>query len=195
MNRNFLRENWLYISLGFLFLIITIIILISAQQNKQLWSLNTISAIGSWASLIGFIVVIKQLFDIETKTTAINQTYSKTVYSLVYNETINKLSKARETIDKLKINFRLDDINACESDFDFLFAFLTELDNFTEIKGFEDKINAEQLSQFISYTQQMIFKLFEPDVNKTITTQEYEKLYELETFLINTNNKFKITSI
>lgn len=187
-----LSENWIYISLALIFIVITTIVTVNAYNQEKLWNINTISVIGSWASLIGFIFVIKQLFDLESKTDAINKTYSKAVYNLVYNETINNLSRAREIIARLKINFQENNLKGAREDFDILFTYLTELDNISVIEGFEDKIDKEGLSDYISYCQQVIFSIFKDEVEGADSHDDYKKLYELETFLITTNNNLRL---
>lgn len=164
------------------------------------WNISSLSRVGSLASVFALLIVIWQLMklaentdDLKSRTEELNDTYSSAIYNLINSDTIFKISRANEKIKLIKKMFHENKITDSLEHFDHLFTTLTELDQYTTLNGFEGKIDGEQLSSFIGFCTAMTTRIYSEDnIDKANLTEEFSRLYELESFLIAVNNNLRI---
>lgn len=195
--KTFLKKYKFPIILLIIFIVIVFVII---YFSNDIWSGSTLSLIGSIASVLAFVIVIKQLMELventeelKSRTEELSETYSSAIYNLVNSETIYKISKASEVIKNLKKSFNKDTVKDSRELFDELFTMLTELDQLTTLDGFEGKINSEQLANFIGFCMEMSTRIYsDENINKENLKEEFSNLYQLESFLITINTNLRI---
>jgi len=193
--KNIIRKNVFIFLLILSFLILVGVISYMQFRKEELWSIDTISIIGSYASVIGFVIVIRQLFEIETKTEAIKATYESVIYQLFHSEILEKISTARQHLSEVKKKFEEDKIIEARENLDFVYSLLSELDLLSLQTQFYEKIEQEKVIKYIGFCLNLLGKIYafeNEGLHRDQLGNDYKTIFEVERFLTEVSLRLKI---